>query len=348
MLECSFVKQLEAFPLEVDFCAENETVALLGASGSGKSMTLKCIAGVQRPDRGRIVLDGRVLFDSDAGIDLPPQLRRVGLLFQNYALFPTMTVRENILCGLRHLPRRDRAARCAALIEQFHLRGLEHRLPALLSGGQQQRAALARMLGSEPQLLMLDEPFSALDPFLRWELEQTVSEVVAAHGGTTLFVSHSRDEAYRLCDRIAVMERGRIEVYKRKNALFSAPETCAAARLIGCENIAEIVLQNGRVFVPAWNLSLPTAAQEMPAVGVPGDAIRFGEGFTASVQRIIDCPEDVLVLVLPEGASLPLRWRTGKADASRLHPGDIIRLDFDPAKIWRLRTSVPSQSDPIK
>lgn len=341
MLECSFVKQLEAFPLEVEFRAENEAVALLGASGSGKSMTLKCIAGVEKPDEGRIVLDGRVLLDSAAGIDLPPQARRVGLLFQNYALFPTMTVEQNIACGLHHLPKRDRPARCAALVERFHLTGLEHRFPSLLSGGQQQRAALARMLGSEPQLLMLDEPFSALDPFLRWELEQTVAEVVQAHGGTTLFVSHSRDEAYRLCDRIAVMERGKIEVCKPKNALFSAPETRAAARLIGCENIADAVPQKGMTFVPEWDVCIPIPDTGFRAVGVPAHAIIPGDGFAATVQRVIDCPEDALVLVLPEGAAAPLRWRTDKATADRLRPGEYVRLAFDTTKIWLLRKSAP-------
>ena len=341
MLECSFVKRLEAFPLAVDFRAGNEAVALLGASGSGKSMTLKCIAGVETPDRGRIVLDGRVLFDSEKGVNLPPQERKVGLLFQNYALFPTMSVQQNILCGLRHLPKAARGSRCAALVRRFHLEGLEKRLPGQLSGGQQQRAALARLLGSEPQLLMLDEPFSALDSFLRWDLEQTVSDVVAAHGGTTLFVSHNREEAYRLCRRIAVMERGKIEVFQPRNDLFSRPETRAAARLIGCENIADAeAADGGAVFVPAWNVHVPagrTADGPFCAVGVPAEALAAGEGFAGTVERVIECPGDALVLVRPEGAADTLLWRTGKAEALRLTPGGHVRLAFDTEKIWLLR-----------
>ena len=341
MLECSFVKRLEAFPLAVDFHAGNEAVALLGASGSGKSMTLKCIAGVETPDRGRIVLDGRVLFDSEKGVNLPPQERKVGLLFQNYALFPTMSVQQNILCGLRHLPKAARGSRCAALIRRFHLEGLEKRLPGQLSGGQQQRAALARLLGSEPQLLMLDEPFSALDSFLRWELEQTVSDVVAAHGGTTLFVSHNREEAYRLCRRIAVMERGKIEVFQPRNDLFSRPETRAAARLMGCENIADAEsADGGAVFVPAWNVHIPaggTAGGPFCAVGVPAEALAAGEGFAGTVERVSECPDEALVLVRPEGAADTLRWRTGKAEALRLTPGGHVRLAFDTEKIWLLR-----------
>ncbi|MGN1007583.1 MAG: sulfate/molybdate ABC transporter ATP-binding protein [Butyricicoccus sp.] len=337
MLECRFVKHLASFPLEVDLTAGNEAVALLGASGSGKSMALKCIAGVETPDEGRIVLDGKVLFDSAAHVNLPPQARGVGLLFQNYALFPTMTVRQNILCGLRRLPRAEQKARCAELIARFHLDGLENRLPARISGGQQQRAALARMLGSEPRLLLLDEPFSALDSFLRWELEQTVAEVIAAHGGTTLFVSHNRDEAYRLCSRIAVMEQGRIEVCKERQALFAAPETRAAARLIGCENIADIQPpEQGAAFVPAWNVRVPVRGS-CPAVGVPAAALVPGEDFSAQVERVMPCPADALVLVRPAGAAETLCWRTDAATAGQLSPGDAVRLRFDPQAVWMLR-----------
>lgn len=343
MLEAKFVKRLDAFPLEVDLKADRQAVALLGASGSGKSMTLKCIAGVEKPDEGRIVLDGQVLFDSSKRINLPPQQRHVGLLFQNYALFPTMTVWQNIRCGLRRLPRAEQNARIAALIARFHLEGLEKRLPAMLSGGQQQRVALARMLASEPRLLMLDEPFSALDSFLRWELEQTVAEVVAAHGGETLFVSHNRDEAYRLCDRVAVMENGRIEVNKPKNDLFRAPETQAGARLIGCENIAPAALTDGVLSIPAWGLRLAgvaTPAYTVHAAGIPADALRLCEApdaCRAQVQRVIECPDDVLAVVLPAGGAQPLRCRLPKADGLRLAPGDRISLCADLQRIHLLR-----------
>ena len=167
-LEVTIAKRFEGFTLHADFAAGNTAAAILGASGCGKSMTLRCIAGVVKPDSGRIVLDGRVLFDSEKGIDLPPQQRNVGLLFQNYALFPNMTVEQNILCALKK--EKDPAARkaaCGSALRAMRLEELAHRLPSELSGGQQQRAALARILAGRPRILMLDEPFSALDSYLR-------------------------------------------------------------------------------------------------------------------------------------------------------------------------------------
>ena len=148
-------KRLGAFRLQSKFEVAGETLALLGASGCGKSMTLKCIAGIVTPDRGRIVLNGRVLFDSEKKIDLTPQQRRVGYLFQQYALFPNMTVEQNILCGIREGSRAEKRALAAEKIRMFRLEGLEKKHPAQLSGGQQQRVALARILCSEPQALLL-------------------------------------------------------------------------------------------------------------------------------------------------------------------------------------------------
>jgi molybdate transport system ATP-binding protein len=174
-------KQLGRFSLDASFRADGGTLGLLGASGSGKSLTLKCIAGIERPDRGKILLNGVTLFDSERWINLPPQKRRVGYLFQNYALFPNMTVRQNILCGIRW--ERDRARRAAELrrvVELLHLQGLEEQRPDQLSGGQQQRTALARILVSRPELLMLDEPFSALDEHLRDQLQIQMKKLLDA------------------------------------------------------------------------------------------------------------------------------------------------------------------------
>ena len=199
-------KNLDGFRLNMQLEADNIPIALLGASGSGKSMTLRCIAGVEKPDRGKIVIDGQCVFDSEKKINIPPQERGTGLLFQNYALFPTMTVRQNIMCGAR----RSRKYTCVdALIRQFGLEKLDKRLPSELSGGQQQRVALARILASQPRILMLDEPFSALDAFLRWQVEQQMSEVIESFPGTTILVSHNREETYRLCQKIAVVQDGK-------------------------------------------------------------------------------------------------------------------------------------------
>ena len=186
-LEVNIEKKLDGFTLRAAFTAGNTSTALLGASGCGKSMTLRCIAGIVKPDRGRIVLDGRVLFDSAQHIDLPPQQRGVGLLFQNYALFPNMTVEQNILCGLK--TEKDPAARraaCAEMLRAMRLETLAKRYPAQLSGGQQQRAALARILVGKPRILMLDEPFSALDSYLREEVEGEVGSLLANFAGTDL------------------------------------------------------------------------------------------------------------------------------------------------------------------
>ena len=168
-LEVNITKKLEGFTLRAEFTAGSTATALLGASGCGKSMTLRCIAGIVKPDKGRIVLDGKTLFDSDARVNLTPQQRRVGYLFQQYALFPTMTVAENI--GIAMKKSGDaKKKEIDRLLEQFALQNLGGRMPNELSGGQQQRVALARILASEPQMLLLDEPFSALDSFLKEQL----------------------------------------------------------------------------------------------------------------------------------------------------------------------------------
>jgi len=171
-LEVNITKKLDGFTLHANFTARSTATAILGASGCGKSMTLRCIAGIVKPDAGRIVLDGRVLFDSAQHIDLPPQQRGVGLLFQNYALFPNMTVEQNVLCGLKaEKDKAARKARCAEMLQAMRLESLAKRYPAQLSGGQQQRTALARILVGRHNILMLDEPFSALDSYLREEVE---------------------------------------------------------------------------------------------------------------------------------------------------------------------------------
>ena len=197
-------KRLDGFTLGVRFETDAPVTGLLGASGCGKSMTLRCIAGVERPDEGTIVLDGETLFDAARGIDLPPQKRRVGYLFQHYALFPHMTVAKNILCGpARGKEQGGEAAPPARNARPAAARGLENRLPAQLSGGQAQRAALARMLVSRPRLLLLDEPFAALDSHLRDQLQPQFAALLREYGRQAVLVTHSRVEAYRLCSACA-------------------------------------------------------------------------------------------------------------------------------------------------
>lgn len=278
-LRVDIQKRLGDFRLNVQFETQGGVLGLLGASGCGKSMTLKCIAGVERPDRGTIVLDGETLFDSERGIDLPPQKRRVGYLFQSYALFPNMTVRQNILCGLRR--ERDRAKREAELekaLRLCRLEGLEDYRPHQLSGGQQQRTALARILVSDPRVLLLDEPFSALDSHLREKLQLELRELLGRFGRDAVMVTHSRDEAYHMCSRIAVMEAGRLLSVKDAKALFADPGSVAACLLTGCKNIAPARKAGAHeVEVPDWGVRLRTARpvrDDVKAVGVRAHQFR--------------------------------------------------------------------------
>ena len=278
-LEVRVEKTWGEFRLAAEFRTAGEPLALLGPSGCGKSLTLKCIAGIERPDRGRIVLDGRVFFDSEKRIDLPPQKRQVGYLFQQYALFPHMTVAENIAAGCRRLERTARDRRVAELTAMLHLEGLEGLRPRQLSGGQQQRTALARILASEPKAILLDEPFSALDSHLKWQLEPELKDVLDSFGGTVIWVTHDLEEAYRNCPRVCVMENGHTGSVRNMGALLADPRTVGAARLSGCRNCvrAERDGREGFVRLPEWGVSLRCAAPWRPgvtALGVREERVR--------------------------------------------------------------------------
>ena len=206
-LSVDIEKKLGAFHLRSQFEAPDETMALLGASGCGKSMTLKCIAGIVTPDRGRIVLGGRVLFDSEKKINLPPQQRRVGYLFQQYALFPNMSVEQNILCGIRSGDKAEKRRVLAEKIRMFRLEGLEKKHPAQLSGGQQQRVAIARALAMKPEIMLFDEPTSALDPELVGEVLNVMLDL-AKEGMTMVVVTHEIGFAREVADQIVFMDGG--------------------------------------------------------------------------------------------------------------------------------------------
>ena len=276
-------KKLGRFHLRSKFAAEAGTLAILGASGCGKSMTLKCIAGVENPDRGKIILDGQVLFDSEKKINLPARRRKIGYLLQNYALFPNMTVEQNIACGIQKT-RLAQERLVKEKIAAFFLNGLEKQYPNQLSGGQQQRVALARMLASEPQLLMFDEPLTALDHYLKWQLEQEILRVQENFSGTVLYVSHNRDEVYRLCDRIIVMENGKTDTVVGKNELFLHPQSLSAALLSGCKNISA-AMKTGpfALFAQDWHAELHSA------LPVPDD-LRY-VGFRAHFLEVISGPD---------------------------------------------------------
>ena len=256
-LEVTIEKQLSGFRLAVEFTADGMPLGLLGPSGSGKSMTLRAIAGLETPDRGRIVLHERVLFDSARRIDVPARARHIGLLFQHYALFPHLTVAGNIAFGLRRLPERERARRVQQQLAAAHLDGLASRYPRSLSGGEQQRVALARALAVEPAGLLLDEPFSALDTHLRNALERQLRETLGSYRGSTLFVSHNLEEAYRVCGEIVVLARGGVAARGPKEEIFRHPPTLEVARLSGCKNFSRARrATGGLVQAHDWGVTL--------------------------------------------------------------------------------------------
>lgn len=274
MLRAEIHKKLGSFSLDAEFEAGRGCLGILGPSGCGKSMTLKSVAGIVRPDGGRITLGGQVLFDGTSHIDMPPRKRRVGYLFQNYALFPNMTVEQNIAVGLGGLSgwfqksRPQVEERVAQMVRRFHLEGLEKHYPRQLSGGQQQRVALARILAYEPDVLLLDEPFSAMDAHLREGLRLELGRLLAEYGGVAVLVTHDRDEAYQLCSRIMLMESGRVLTSGDTRQVFANPMTIQAARMTGCKNISRIQpMDTHRVRALDWGeQELVTAARVTPDI----------------------------------------------------------------------------------
>lgn len=234
-LEFSARKRLGAFSYEATFSAGDELVVLFGHSGAGKSVTLAMIAGLLRPDTGRIELDGRVLFDSTGGVDVQPQGRNTGYVVQDLALFPHMSVADNVAFGMPQGA--DRRGRVRELLAMFRLDGFEKRRPRTLSGGQQQRVALARALARDARILLLDEPFSALDESLRADLRRELLRLKERLALTIVFVTHDLREAHLLADKLAVFDNGRLLQYGTRDEIFRQPLARRVAELTGVTNI---------------------------------------------------------------------------------------------------------------
>nr|WP_072513714.1 ATP-binding cassette domain-containing protein [Ndongobacter massiliensis] len=275
MLACKIKKDFKNFKLDIDFTMENETLALLGASGSGKTLTLQSIAGLIKPDWGKIVLNGRVLFDSEKKINCSPQERRVGYLFQDYALFPNFTVRGNVLCGLRG----DDVGKVEQVLNELHIAHIANKYPAQISGGEKQRTALARILVNQAEILLLDEPFSAIDSFLKDKIEDEVLHLIQKYQIKTILVSHNKEESYRLSDSIVAVNGGKNEKKIETDRFFRHPPTLTAAKLIGIKNFSRVrKLTEDCIRTEDWGINLQVGTQNVKDyVGIFSDKIWLSE-----------------------------------------------------------------------
>jgi molybdate transport system ATP-binding protein len=355
-LHMDIVKNFGTFRLSVKLDAENEVVGLLGASGCGKSATLRCIAGLITPDSGHIEVNGTVLFDSEKGINVKTRDRRTAMLFQNYQLFPNMTVLDNVMAGIpRDVPKHERRERAEHYLEMFSLKGFGGRYPMRLSGGQQQRVALARMLAARPSILMFDEPFSALDSHLKSSLQQSMLDTFDDVDTTIIYVSHDIDEALRFCDRIAVIDRGEIVQTGSGRDIVDHPSSLATLRLSGCSNTsAARKVGEGQIEATDWGLRF-TARRDVPDdlayVGIRPFYIRQADEdergdpnvYRLHVHRVDDSRFERTVMLDTPGNNPDSRimWQVntiGVEDASSLpQTGDDLLLAFDVDNLYLVR-----------
>ena len=368
-LHIDIVKRFPAFDLAVQLDAGNEVMGLLGASGCGKSVTLRSVAGLVTPDEGRIVVNDQVLFDSAAHINLKPQQRRTAMLFQNYQLFPNMSVITNVEAGMdRKLSRSERRRQAQGFLEMFGLSEFADRYPMRLSGGQQQRVALARMLAARPSILMFDEPFSALDAHLKSALEQSMLDTFDDIDATILYVSHDIDEALRFCDRISVMDHGEVTQVATGPELVHAPASLAAIRLSGCKNTSRArKVGEHRVEALDWGMTFDVPGEipddvvhlgirafyiheaSMGASSAAGEGAREANAgptdreanvFDLHVHRVSDSRfERTVMLDTPAGdATHRIQWKVDTlsvaSDARLPEAGDTLRLQFDAKNLY--------------
>lgn len=267
LLKVNIQKKLKEFDLEVDFELKKGCLGILGPSGCGKSMTLKSVAGIVNPDKGVVILNtdkDNVYFDSNKKINLKPQKRNVGYLFQNYALFPNMTVEENVAAGLS---KNYDEKIVSDMISRFRLEGLEKRYPRQLSGGQQQRVALARILAYSPDVILLDEPFSAMDSYLKEQLRIELANLLKDFDGFSILVTHDRDEAFQFCDELLILDEGKIIAKGDTHDLFENPKKVQVARLTGCKNISRIeVIDDYHLKSLEWGVTFEVSEKISPNI----------------------------------------------------------------------------------
>ena len=277
MLEISLKKQLEDFEVSVDLRLDEELLVLFGPSGAGKTMILKMISGIVQPDEGRVAAGPEVLFDSSGGVNLPVRNRKVGYLFQDYALFPHMTVEENIAYGIDG-PKAAAGKKVNELLALMRLTGFEKRYPHELSGGQKQRTALARTLAAEPRVLLLDEPFSALDYQVREKLRADLLNIHRVYPITTVLVTHDLEEAFMLGNKIAVINNGSIEQSGTREDVFYRPKTRNVARFMGVRNIfagAVSGLEDSSILIDTSDIGVIRAPRPPGVQFSPGQEVSF-------------------------------------------------------------------------
>ncbi len=283
-------KTIGSFNLNLDFESNKKTIAILGASGSGKSMTLKCISGLLRPESGYISVGDTVYFDSEKGVDLPTRMRKAGYMFQSYALFPHMTAIDNIMFPMSG-SRDEKEKKAKELLNSFYIGNLAKRYPSQLSGGQKQRVAMARILATDPKIILLDEPFSALDGMLRWKMEEEIIGMIREYDIPTILVSHDRNEVYRICDEVVVLNNGQMEVFSDKNSVFLNPKTVANSVLVGFDNHSKVEVENGRAYASEFGMYLDDSIdKDITYIGVKASDIKIntnGEYKPFIVKRVI-------------------------------------------------------------
>lgn len=339
MLKVNINKSLGNFKLDVAFEVEKGIVGILGPSGCGKSLTLQAIAGLLKPDSGLISVGDRILLDSEAKKDIPTRDRKIGYVFQNYALFPHLTVTENIGFGLKGLSKQEKHKKISEMLEVVQLTGLESRYSNELSGGQQQRVALARTLITKPDILLLDEPFSALDQHVKKHLELELLDIIKqSFSGVVLFVTHNIEEAYRLCDYICLYDRGVNIQYGKKEEVLASPISKAAAQIVGCENILPIdTVKETSIQVKTVTLHLDRAVTTRKRyVGIHSYDIAFipkKNGinmFHYTISSIVDGIDHATVTVSIN--NLRLKVRVSKALVTEIYKEDLM-LYLPPEKL---------------
>ena len=318
MIYVDIEKKFGKFTLKTKFQFDNEIMGLLGASGSGKSLTLKCIAGIEKPDKGRIILNDRVLFDSEKKINISPKDRKIGYLFQDYALFPNMNVYENIKVGIREGENFDKLI--MEKLEEMRISHLKDKKINEISGGEKQRVALARLLINKPEIILLDEPFSALDDYLKSKIELEVSEVLRNYKIPTILVSHSRAEVYRLCNEICVMSNGKSEDLMNKKELFKNPKTFSSCLISGCKNFSKIEkISENRLRALDWNIELETSdtiLEEHKILGIRAHLIELEKSdensFAVEVERVVEDVFTYIIIVRKKDAKNSIRIEVDK------------------------------------